>query len=104
MNCLAKNDSVRIPKVATAQYLDNEVCLTGIGQWSLRHSRIPPPGYDIRDLFKHRNIKRNSKSSLYFFMNGDEKKEWDSFEKPYALRYATELTLLSSKLIMKTSP
>lgn len=60
---------------------DSEWFLSGIGQQDLQQPRIPPPGYDIRDVLKGKSTP--SQSGLRDLMNESERKEWASFEKPF---------------------
>lgn len=89
MYYLAKRILVRITKdtiTARAQGYDSRVCISGIGQHDQQEARLPPPGYDIRDVLKGRHLSplsRRGKLKLRYLMSEDEKKEWKFFERNY---------------------
>ena len=66
----------------------SEVCLTGIGQYDQQQPRVPPPGYDIRDIVKPLDIQPGGQSKLkiWFLMNSAQKEEWKMFEQWNKLR------------------
>ncbi|CAD6592550.1 MAG: hypothetical protein ASARMPRED_006397, partial [Alectoria sarmentosa] len=83
--------ALRIPKGT------NKGRLTGIGQYDHRplKGRIPPPGYDIRDVKKHQKPVRQR----WLLMNEDERKEWEGFEPFYIPRDAQGDSIKSIYLI-----
>ena len=60
---------------------DGKWFLSGVAQQDTQKPRIPPPGYDIRDILKDK--PKLSKYKLRGLMNESEKREWESFEKPF---------------------
>lgn len=64
-----------------------DVYITDISQYDQRVWRIPPPGYDIK------NIKTDQKpvTQRRILMNDDEEKEWKNFERFYGSKYSLDL-------------
>lgn len=60
---------------------DSEWFLSGVSQFDQQQTRVPPPGYDIRDVLQGR--VQPCEYKLRWLMNEEEKKEWQNFEKPY---------------------
>ena len=73
---------------------DSSVSLTGISQYQ-DVSRLPPPGYDIRDILK----SRKPVEDIETLMNEDEKKQWNSFERLYCPGYTLYRTVT---MVMET--
>lgn len=61
---------------------DSEWYLSGVGQEDIQKPRIPPPGYDIRDVLKGKPPKL-SQYKLRVVMSANEKEEWESFEHTF---------------------
>lgn len=83
--------ALRTPKGTTtgiATGSDGEWFISGISQQDRQQPRVPPPGYDIRDILKGREPAPAKK--LRYAMNEDERKEWKNFESLYKPRYASE--------------
>ena len=80
---------------------DCEVRLSGIGQHDQRKGRIPPPGYDIRNILRG----RKQVAQMRLLMNGDEENEWENFEGTYNHKYPLDrvstLILTSSALFSR---
>lgn len=53
--------------------------LSGIGQNDMPQARIPPPGYDVRNILRG----RMPMPKLRFLMSEHERKEWKNFERIY---------------------
>lgn len=90
--------SVRTPEGVTkdmAAGSDGKWFLSGVGQQDTEQPRIPPAGYDIRDVLKGKprpsqskpwglmNESEKRQSKLRGLMSESEKREWESFEKPF---------------------
>lgn len=61
---------------------DSKWYLSGVGQQDIQVPRIPPPGYDIRDVLKGRRPEA-SQYKVRYMMNAIESEEWKSFEHTY---------------------
>ena len=85
----AKIVIVRILKGATIGS-DIEVDITGVGQWDRQVLRLPPPGYDIRDILRG----RKPMSKIRALMTEDEKKQWIGFETIFDKGYALDPTVI----------
>ena len=60
--------------------------LTGIGQWDQQVLRLPPPGYDIRDILRG----RKPMGKIRVLMTEDEKKQWAGFDTIFENGYALD--------------
>ena len=77
---------------------DIEVGFTGVGQWDEQLSRLPPPGYDMRDILKGRRPMEQISS----MMTEDEKEQWIGFERIYDHGYALDTTVIVVPLVQLT--
>lgn len=79
--------------------------VTGVGQYDERFGRIPPPGYDIRDVKKDQKTVTQRDLLLHLLLNEDEKKEYEDFEHFRKPKYALDLrrvVLLKTRLTVNS--
>ena len=62
--------------------------ITGVGQWDQQVLRLPPPGYDIRDVLRG----RKPMGKIRVLMTEDEKKQWAGFDTIFENGYAIDPT------------
>ena len=59
---------------------------TGVGQWDQQVLRLPPPGYDIRDVLRG----RKPMGKIRVLMTEYEKKQWTGFDTIFENGYALD--------------
>ena len=77
---------------------DAEVDITGVGQWDQQGLRLPPPGYDIRDILRG----REPMGKIRVLMTEDEKKQWSGFDKIFEYGYALDTTFIVVRSVQLT--
>ena len=81
--------TVRIVKGVTTGS-DMRVDLTGVGQWDQQVLRLPPPGYDIRDVLRG----RKPMGKIRVLMTKDEKEEFYGFGEILDYGYVLSSTVI----------
>ena len=89
-NALLRFVTVRILKDTTTRAVI-EVGLTGVGQWDEHLPRLPPPGYDIRDILRG----RKPMGKMVWMMTEEEMEEWVGFEEYSDKGYALAPTIIA---------